>query len=104
LLGAGSFFSGPADRLTVELRARLSQLRRDFDYALIHAPAAGSFSEATILGQLTDGVVVVLGAHTTRRLTARKTKERLLAANVRVIGSVLADRSFPIPDVLYHRL
>ena len=41
---------------------------------------------------------------TTRRIAARKIKETLEAAEARILGTVLSDRVFPIPDRIYRRL
>jgi Mrp family chromosome partitioning ATPase len=57
-----------------------------------------------LLSRWTDGVVLVLEANATRRDAARRVKEILNAANVSVLGVVLNNRTFPIPDVLYRRL
>jgi|HubBroStandDraft_4_1064222.scaffolds.fasta_scaffold249790_1 hypothetical protein len=84
--------------------ARLSELRNQFEYAVIHGPAAGISSEAALLGQLADGIILVLGAHSTRRATARKIKETLEGAQSRILGTVLSERRFPVPERIYHRL
>ena len=65
----------------------LAELRTEFEYAVIHGPAAGISSEAAVLGQLADGIILVLGAHSTRRATARKIKETLEAAQVSNFGN-----------------
>jgi Mrp family chromosome partitioning ATPase len=57
-----------------------------------------------LLSRWTDGVVLVLEANATRRDAARRVKEILDAAKVSVLGVVLNNRTFPIPDVLYRRL
>ena len=85
-------------------RSRLAELRNEFEYAVIHGPAAGISSEAALLGQLTDGIILVLGAHSTRRATARKIKETLEAAQSRILGTVLSERAFPVPERIYRRL
>jgi hypothetical protein len=84
--------------------SRLAELRKEFEYAVIEGPAAGISSEAALLGQLTDGIILVLGAHNTRRATARKIKETLEAAQSRILGTVLRERKFPVPDRIYRRL
>jgi protein-tyrosine kinase len=86
------------------LERRLSDFHLEFDYTVLHAPSAGQYSEAALLGHLSDGVVVVLEANSTRRVAAQKTKEMLQAANARVLGAVLSERTFPIPQGLYRRL
>jgi len=84
--------------------SRLAELRKEFGYAVIEGPAAGISSEAALLGQLTDGIILVLGAHNTRRATARKIKETLEAAQSRILGTVLRERRFPVPERIYRRL
>jgi hypothetical protein len=82
----------------------LEQLRNEFEYVLIQTHAAGISSEAALLGRLTDGIILLLGAGSTRRATARKLKETLEAAQCRILGTVLTGRTFPIPDGIYRRL
>ena len=82
----------------------LADLRNEFEYAVIHGPAAGISSDAALLGELTDGIILVLGANSTRRATARKIKETLEATRSRILGTVLSERTFPIPERIYRRL
>jgi Mrp family chromosome partitioning ATPase len=86
------------------LRVRLADLRREFDYVLIGAPPVNLFAETLVLGQIADGLVLVVQANATRRDAARKAKESLQDANVRVLGAVLDNRTFPIPDAIYTRI
>jgi len=86
------------------LRALFSELRREFNHVLMDTPPVGSHADATLLGQLTDGVVLVIGSNSTRRETARAAKESLEAAKVPMLGAVLNRRTFPIPQALYERL
>jgi hypothetical protein len=82
----------------------LAALRSEFEFAVIQGPIAGASSEAALLGQLADGIILVLGAHTTRKATARKIKENLEGGQSRILGTVLSDRSFPIPERIYRLL
>jgi hypothetical protein len=82
----------------------LAELRREFEYAVIQGPVAGISSEAGLVGQLTDGIILVVGAHSTRRATARKIKETLEGAQSRLLGTVLSERRFPVPERIYRRL
>ncbi len=49
-----------------------------------------------------DGIVLVVSAARTRRATALKVKNDL--NGVRLLGTVLCDREFPIPRGIYRRL
>jgi Mrp family chromosome partitioning ATPase len=87
-----------------QLKERLTQLREAFEYMLIDAPGTSVCGDAQLLSQFADAAILVIEANSTRRLTARKAKESLDAAGVRVLGAVLHNRSFPIPERLYKRL
>ncbi len=84
--------------------SRLAELRREFEFAVIQGPVAGSSSEAALLGELADGIVLVLGAGSTRKASARKVKECLQAGSSRLLGTVLSGRAFPVPQRIYQRL
>jgi hypothetical protein len=82
----------------------LAELRNEFEYSVIQGPAAGTSSGAALLGQLADGIILVLGAHSTRRAAARNIKETLEEANCRILGTVLSERTFPVPERIYRQL
>jgi|HubBroStandDraft_1064217.scaffolds.fasta_scaffold252326_2 hypothetical protein len=85
------------------LRSRLAELQLEFDYLVIQAPPAGATNEAALLARMCDGMVLVLQANATRRVSAQRAKERLAAAHVRLLGTVLTERTFPIPQAIYKR-
>lgn len=86
------------------LRHRLAELRREYEYLILHAPAAGISSETGLISHSMDGVVLVLHAGRTRRAVALHAQGLLQAAQARVIGTVLDRRRFPVPAILYRRL
>jgi len=48
--------------------------------------------------------VLVLTANKTRRLVAAQIKDQLSKAKVPLLGTVLAERRFPVPQGLYRSL
>ena len=86
------------------MRSRLAELRSIFDYVLIDAAPMNACNDAIVLGGLSDGVVLILKANSSRRETARKALQDLQTANVAALGAVLNQRTFPIPEALYKRL
>jgi Mrp family chromosome partitioning ATPase len=56
------------------------------------------------MGQACDGLVLVLAANKTRRLVAAQIKDQLRRAQIPLLGTVLAERRFPIPQGLYRSL
>jgi len=98
--------SAPAEspRTSASLHCYMGEIRREFEYSIVAGPPAGESNEATAMAQFADGIILVLSAHRTRRAAARKIKETIEAAQARLLGTVLSDREFPIPDAIYRRL
>jgi succinoglycan biosynthesis transport protein ExoP len=86
------------------LRSRMAELRREFSYVLVYSPQAGQHVGGMLLGQIADGVILILESMVTRREVARTAKENLAAANVKILGAVLNNHTFSIPETLYKRL
>ena len=86
------------------IQTRLSELRDQFEFTVIHADWAGPGTGTALLAHLADGMVLGIAAHRTRRAAAQKLQEHLLAADVRLLGVVLSERTFPIPERLYRFL
>ena len=90
----------PTDRM----RLRLSELRAEFDYVLLDVAALSEANDAVLLGCGADGVVLVIKANASRRESARKATQDLQTAKARVLGAVLNQRTFPIPQSIYNKL
>jgi len=86
------------------LRVRIEELRDTFRYVVIHSAPLRVDTSAMLLSRWTDGIVLVVEAHATRRDAARRVKGMLDAANVSLLGVVLNNRTFPIPEAIYRRL
>jgi capsular exopolysaccharide synthesis family protein len=105
LLTSGSE-NGDAQNLlsSDRMRFRMSELKAEFDYVLIDTPSLSASNDATVLGSSTDGLVMVLKANSSRREIARTAIQGLRAAKVHVLGAVLNQRTFPIPQAIYEKL
>jgi hypothetical protein len=84
------------------LSAYMAELRREFEYSIVAAPASTVSSVALEMARFADGIILVLSAQHTRRVTALKVKNAL--GRVRLLGTVLSDREFPMPTSIYRRL
>jgi succinoglycan biosynthesis transport protein ExoP len=62
---------------------------KDFDLILIDSPPVLPVTDATMLGALSDGLVLCLRAGVVERADAVACKERLVLADVKVLGIVL---------------
>lgn len=105
IAGPDVLFDGTGSlRCLNQLSDRLVQLSNTFDFVLIDAPGVNVREDTLTMGQLVDAAILVIDANRTRRLTARKVFETLDRAGIKLLGAVLHDRSFPIPQRLYQRL
>ncbi|HMB82814.1 MAG TPA: hypothetical protein VKI40_02070 [Terriglobales bacterium] len=89
-------------RITNQNLSRLRDLTTEFDFSILWC-APVSWLTASI-GQTCDGLVLVLTANKTRRLVAAQIKAHLSKAQVPLLGTVLAERRFPVPQGLYRSL
>jgi polysaccharide biosynthesis transport protein len=86
------------------MRTRISELRAEFDYVLMDGPPMNTCNHSLIFGGWADGVVLVLKANSSRRDSTRDAMQQLQASSVRMLGAVLNQRTFPIPQRIYKHL
>ena len=89
-------------RINRQNLSRLRELTTEFDFSILWC-APVSWLTASV-GQTCDGLVLVLTANKTRRLVAAQIKDQLIKAQVPLLGTVLAERRFPVPQGLYRSL
>ena len=105
LISAGSRADEAQAHLSSDrMRLRLTELRKEFDYVLIDTAAMSVCNDAIGLGWMSDGVVMVLKANASRRETARHAIQDLQSGKAKVLGAVLNQRTYPIPDSIYKNL
>jgi capsular exopolysaccharide synthesis family protein len=105
LISSGPIATDSPNLLSSErMRARSGELRKEFDFVIVDAPPISRYADAIALGNLSDGVVLVLEAESTRREAARIAVENLRSSGIPVLGAVLNKRTFPIPERIYNLL
>lgn len=97
-----SWLPDACGRVTDQNLSRLRELTSEYDFSILWC-APVSWLTASI-GQACDGLVLVLTANKTRRLVAAQIKAQLNKAQVPLLGTVLAERRFPVPQGLYRSL
>jgi protein-tyrosine kinase len=96
---AGEWESAP------EYRAEcLKALRWNFDYVLLDCPSPAVSSDVTTLAPLIDGVVVVVKAGKTRRSQIQRCQQMIESAGGNLLGFVLNQRQYPVPNWIYRML
>jgi receptor protein-tyrosine kinase len=102
LLSSGTLaVDSPSLLASEQLRTRIAELRQEFDFVIVDAPPLNRYSDGIVLGQLSDGLVLVIEANTTRREAAAAVTQNLQAAKVPILAAVLNKRTFPIPESIY---
>jgi Mrp family chromosome partitioning ATPase len=83
--------------------SRMMELRTLFKYVVINSPLHLD-RVPTLPSFAADGIVLVVEANATRREAVREVMEELQVTGTRVLGVVLNNRTFPIPDAVYNKL
>lgn len=105
LLSSGSVQEGQQALLASDgMRSRVAELYAQFDYVLFDVASLNTCNDGFAVGRAADGIVLVLRANSSRRETALKALQELEATKVEVLGAVLNQRTFPIPDAIYKYL
>jgi capsular exopolysaccharide synthesis family protein len=91
--GLSVMTSGPAGSANLlyscDLGALIERLRKEYDLVFIDTPPMGLYSESRVLGRMSDGVVMVVRADSTRSEQLRQTYARLMQDQIPVIGTIL---------------
>jgi Mrp family chromosome partitioning ATPase len=90
LLSSGQVAGDMPNLLVAErMRARFVELRAEFDFVIVDAPPLSRYADAIALGQLSDGMVLVLEAGSTRQDSAATAVQYVRSARIQILGAVL---------------
>jgi capsular exopolysaccharide synthesis family protein len=91
LLASGEIPPNPAEVLTSTAMRRMldGAATAAYDHIVVDSPPVLSVADATLMGPIVDGVVVVVDARRTRRHHAVQAVRELEAGGARVIGMIL---------------
>ena len=96
------FLDSNGPNLSDQSLSRLREVQSEFDFSILRC---GPISwRTTYIAEACDGLALVLTANKTRRLVAAQIKEQLRKAHIPLLGTILVDRRFPVPQGLYRSL
>lgn len=102
IIPSGEYPKNPAELLgSLKMRNLLESLRQQFDYIIIDTPPVISLTDPGILGSMVDGVVMVVQAGRTQKSIISHSKELLRQARAKVLGYVLTNVQYHLPEYLY---
>ena len=101
-LTSGPVPPNPAELLgSDEMRKLLGLLTERFSHVVIDSPPAISFTDASILSTMVDGVVLVVHGGRSSRAVVRRAKQQLLDVGAHIFGVVLNNVKVETQDYYY---
>lgn len=85
-----------------EMRRFLALLNENFSHIIIDSPPAISFTDASILSTLVDGVMLVVHGGRSSRAVVRRAKQQLLDVGAHIFGIVLNNVKIESNDYYYY--
>ena len=102
VLTSGPVPPNPAELLgSEEMRKLLAKLSQRFAHIIIDSPPAISFTDASILSTMVDGVVLVVHGSRSSRAVVRRAKQQLLDVGANIFGIVLNNVRLESQDYYY---
>jgi succinoglycan biosynthesis transport protein ExoP len=101
-LTSGPVPPNPAELLgSDEMRRLLAILSERFSHIVLDSPPAISFTDASILSTMVDGVVLVVHGGRSSRAVVRRAKQQLLDVGAHIFGVVLNNVKLETQDYYY---
>jgi len=102
LLPSGPIPPNPAELLgSDEMRRLLALVGEKFTHIVVDSPPAISFTDASILSTIVDGVILVVHGGRSSRAVVRRAKQQLLDVGANIFGVVLNNVKIESHDYYY---
>ncbi|MCD4781961.1 MAG: CpsD/CapB family tyrosine-protein kinase [Candidatus Omnitrophica bacterium] len=104
-ISSGSVPENPAELLASNKMKRLIEdMKVEFDHVLIDTPPIISVTDSGIVGAISDGVLMVIQAGRTQRGIIKRAEELLHQSHSKVVGHVLTNIEYHLPEYIYRYL
>jgi capsular exopolysaccharide synthesis family protein len=104
VLTSGPVPPNPAELIgSEEMRNFLTLLSERYAHIIIDSPPAISFTDASILSTMVDGVILVVHGGRSSRAVVRRAKQQLLDVGAHIFGVVLNNVKVETHDYYYSR-
>ena len=104
-MASGQYPENPAELLASEtMKQLLSRMKTQFDHILIDTPPIISVTDSGIVGADADGVIMVIQAGHTQRGIVKHAAELLHQTHAKLIGHVLTNIEYHLPEYIYRYL
>jgi succinoglycan biosynthesis transport protein ExoP len=103
ILPAGTPPPNPAELLASgNMRDLLSDLREKYDHIVIDTPPTLSVTDAVVLSQRVDAIILVIRSSKTTKQALRRTRDILAQVNAHITGVLLNAVDLTSPDYYYY--
>lgn len=103
ILTSGPIPPNPAELLDSQrMKQILSKISHTYEFVLIDSPPVIAVTDASVLAQSVDGVILVLAAEEVEREKALSAKERLEKVGAKILGVVLNKAKAEFKDHNYY--
>ena len=104
-ISSGSVPNHPAELLQSEaMKDLVAEMRKKFDFVIIDTPPIISVTDSGIVGNIVDGVLMVVQAGRTQRGIIKRAEELLYQSHCKVLGHVLTNIEYHLPEYIYRYL
>lgn len=105
ILPAGNRPNNPAELLgSQKARQVVADFKKQYDYVFFDCPPVVPVTDSSVLGAFCDGALMVLQAGRTQRGVVLHAQDRLVSAKVKVLGYVMTNIEYHIPEYIYRYL
>lgn len=105
VLPAGSRPDNPAELLgSARMKEFISEVKKTYDYVFFDCPPVAPITDAGVLGAQVDGAVVIIQAGRTQRGVVAHAQDLLRSARVKVLGYIMTNIEYHIPEYIYRYL
>ena len=103
VLPAGTPPPNPAELLaSANMRDLLTDLRDKYDHIVIDTPPTLSVTDAVVLSQRVDAIILVIRSSKTTKQALRRSRDILMQVNARITGVLLNAVDLRSPDYYYY--
>lgn len=104
-ISSGAVPENPAELLASErMKQFLHTIKGKFDHIIIDTPPIIPVTDSGILGSQVDGVLMVIQAGRTQRGIVRRASELLHQAHSKIVGHILTNIEYHLPEYIYRYL
>ena len=86
---------------TDTIKPIINELKSHADWVLFDSPPIHKYSDAAILANEVDGVIMVVQAEKTKWEVAQSARDKITKGKAKILGAILNKKQMHIPNLIY---